>query len=250
MRVGISFWSGKIVDGPLEWRNIKHYQVECSSFSEKGWFPEDCLTALDGFDSPINLSDFFDSDSDTGGGGRGDKGNHPPNNSRSFTLKNNGTNAGSSNTGSAHPPNKIGASSRSGNGGGQNTNNYNVSKMFSPKDLKSEESDQSEGNVVSDEEDSSVDDPEDECSELLGFYARLIMLQLLQEISSRWSAIGLRESAPAESICAQDDCVATEASSPFDAVSGLKDNNVDTAPKLQVCVLGNIYGWYRELQQV
>ena len=211
----------------------------------KGWFPESYLKILDGLDSSLSLAAIFDSDSDTGGGGStggGNSSHQPPNNGGSLPRRNHGTNFGSSDSGGAHPPNN-GASFGSSNSGGHNVTHHNVSKDSGPEDLKSEESDQSEGNVVSDddEEGSSVADPEGDWSELVNFYTALIIQQLLREISGWRTAIESGESAPKESICARDGYVAAEPSSPCNAVPGPKINTVDTTPELKVCVLGRKY---------
>ena len=114
---------------------------------------------------------------------------------------------------------------------------HHVAKACGPEALKSDESDQSEDNVVSDDEGASVADSENEWPELVDLYAALIMLQLLREMSASRPAMESGALTPTESMSAGDGRAADEASSPCNAVSGLKGNSVDITPELTVCIL-------------
>ena len=257
--VGLSLWRGKIVDGPLEWRRIKHYQVERHSRGDRfvGWFSENDLNVSHDFDF-MSLSDSFDSDSDTGDDGPGDNIQQPPRNGRNYRRHNNANNV-SNNTGGVQRSNhgaSFSSSFRSSNGGGRGASSHDVATASCLKELISEESDQSEDNVVSDdpsddnemsdeEQSAAVGDEERDWAQLTTFYANLIMLQVLREDPSACqSAVGSGGAAPTESSCSRNDCEVAEASSSCDDFLGPKVSVVHTEAKPNVRVLGNVDDWY------
>ena len=255
VQVGLSFWGGEIVDGPLEWRRIKHYQVEHHSGGDRyvGWFSENDLNVSHDFDF-MSFPDIFDSDSDTGDDGHGGNIQQPPRNGRNYPRHNNGNN-GSNNTGGAHPSNhgaSFSSSFSSNNGGGRGASSHDVATVSCLKELISEESDQSEDDVVSDdpsddnkvsdeEQSAAVGDEERDWAQLTTFYANLIMLQVLREGPfACQSAVGSGGAAPTESSCSRNDCEVAEASSSCDDFLGPKVSVVYTVAKPNVRVLGNV----------
>ena len=212
----------------MDWRGVKHYQVE--NFSEKGWFPAHRLRESAVWNSPQHPSDYWNSDSDFDFDG--DDGYSPLN-----------TGGGSVFGGGAsyQPPTTGGGSSTGGTGadsasygGGHGATNHTASGL---KEIKNGESDECGASDESDSVDiDSADDPEDDFSDLVHFHTAHNMLQLLSEISTQRLANGSNESAATVSTYDR----ATEASSSLshatqpDPVAGPPNNNVDNSSQLEV----------------